>query len=94
MLGHGVNCADLVFDIRIDYLQVIAFYGRKEFRIMIEEIMTFLVLGLIVCVVFGVACSELAKQRKAGYKGSWFIVGLCLGPLGLGLVLLSQKQEE
>lgn len=59
-----------------------------------EELLTFFIVAAIVFLIFGVVCSDLAKKRQAGHNGAWFVVGFCLGPLGLGLVLLTHKLQE
>ena len=59
-----------------------------------EEVLTVLIVVLVVFLVFGVVCQDLAKKRQAGHDGAWFIVGFFLGPLGLGLVLLTHKLQE
>ena len=59
-----------------------------------EELFTILFIALLVFLVFGVGCHELAKKNDIGHTGCWFIVGFCLGPLGLALVLLAMNQKK
>ena len=59
-----------------------------------EVLFTTLFIALLVFLVFGVGCHELAKKNDIGNTGCWFIVGFCLGPLGLAIVLLAINQKK
>lgn len=59
-----------------------------------QEIFTTLFIVLLVFLIFGVSCHEVAKKNGIEYTGSWFLVGFFLGPLGLAFVLLAVNQKK
>ena len=57
------------------------------------EFAYFLILaGVAFALLCGVICARIAEDYKTEHPVLWFIVGFCLGPLGIGLALLSRRK--
>ena len=61
---------------------------------MSDSVLVVVVVGLIVQIIFGSACFVLADRGKTTHPFAWFVVGLCLGPLGLAFSLISSHPSE
>ena len=57
---------------------------------MSDVMLTAIIVGVVVQFVFGTACVTLADEGNTKHPFAWFIVGLCLGPLGLSFSLISR----
>lgn len=57
-----------------------------------EFIYLLILAGLVFAMLCGVICARVAEDQSTEHPVLWFIVGFCLGPLGIGLALLSRRR--